>query len=67
MIEGQLALTLDGQITDNVLRQRHDTGEYRSRVFTDRPDYADFDPPHKFMSIQSIVAKRLNERGDDRQ
>ncbi len=32
-----------------------------SRVYTDRPDYADFDPPKKFDSIQSIIAKRLRE------
>lgn len=36
-------------------------GEYRSRVYTDRPDYADFDAPQKFMAIQSIIAKRLTE------
>ena len=35
--------------------------EYRSRVYTDRPDYADFDAPHKFMAIESIIAKRLIE------
>ena len=35
--------------------------EYRSRVYTDRPDYADFDAPRKFMAIESIVAKRLIE------
>lgn len=34
---------------------------YRSKVFTDRPDYADFDSPAKFTAIQSIVAKRLKE------
>lgn len=34
---------------------------YRSRVYTDRPDYADFDAPQKFQAIQSIVAKRLIE------
>lgn len=33
--------------------------EYRSRVYTDRPDYADFDSPAKFTAIQSIVAKHL--------
>lgn len=32
---------------------------YRSRVYTDRPDYADFDAPHKFEAIKSIIAKRL--------
>ena len=35
--------------------------EYRSRVYTDRPTYADFDAPHKFQAIQSIIAKRLRE------
>ncbi len=34
---------------------------YKSRVYTDRPDYADFDSPAKFMAIQSIIAKRLKE------
>lgn len=34
---------------------------YKSRVYTDRPDYADFDSPAKFMAIQSIIAKRLRE------
>ena len=36
-------------------------GEYRSRVYTDRPDYADFESPMKFQAIQSIIAKRLTE------
>lgn len=35
--------------------------EYRSRVYTDRPAYADFDAPEKFNAIQSIIAKRLVE------
>ncbi len=35
--------------------------EYRSRVYTDRPAYADFDAPHKFEAIKSIIAKRLRE------
>lgn len=34
---------------------------YRSRVYTERPDYADFDAPAKFTAIQSIIAKRLIE------
>lgn len=34
---------------------------YYSRVYTDRPPYADFDSPRKFVAIQSIVAKRLKE------
>lgn len=35
--------------------------EFKSRVYTDRPEYADFDPPQKFMAIESIIAKRLIE------
>lgn len=35
--------------------------EYRSRVYTDRPAYADFDPPAKFQAILSIIMKRLRE------
>lgn len=34
---------------------------YHSRVYTDRPPYADFDPPAKFLAIESIIAKRLKE------
>lgn len=34
---------------------------YHSRVYTDRPDYADFSPAEKFSAIQSIIAKRLVE------
>lgn len=34
---------------------------YKSRVYTDRPDYADFDSPAKFQAIQSIIAKRLTQ------
>ena len=34
---------------------------YRSKVYTDRPDYADFEPAAKFSAIQSIIAKRLKE------
>ncbi|NBJ93224.1 phosphoadenosine phosphosulfate reductase domain-containing protein [Parablautia muri] len=34
---------------------------YKSRVYTERPDYADFDAPAKFQAIQSIIAKRLME------
>ena len=32
---------------------------YKSRVYTDRPGYADFNAPEKFLAIQSIIAKRL--------
>lgn len=35
--------------------------EFRSRVYTDRPAYADFDAPAKFQAIMSIIAKRLTE------
>ncbi len=37
------------------------TEPYRSRVYTDRPAYADFDAPAKFQAIQSIIARRLVE------
>ena len=35
--------------------------QYMSRVYTDRPDYADFPAPEKFMAIESITAERLIE------
>lgn len=35
--------------------------EFKSKVYTDRPAYADFDAPHKFAAIQSIIGKRLIE------
>lgn len=35
--------------------------EFKIRVYTDRPAYADFDAPRKFMAIESIIAKRLKE------
>lgn len=28
--------------------------QFRSRVYTDRPPYADFDAPNKFMAIESM-------------
>lgn len=34
---------------------------YKSRVYTDRPAYADFDAPAKFQALQSIIAKRIRE------
>ena len=34
---------------------------YKSKVYTDRPPYADYDAPRKFQAIQSIVARRLRE------
>ena len=33
--------------------------EYRSRVYTDRPEYADYPSSKKFDTIQSLVAKHL--------
>lgn len=37
------------------------TKEFHSRVYTDRPAYADFEPAAKFEAIKSIIAKRLYE------
>ena len=34
---------------------------HRSRVYTDRPAYADYDAPNKFQAIQGIVLRRLRE------
>lgn len=34
---------------------------YKSRVYTDRPPYADFDAPHKFEAIKAIIGRRLIE------
>lgn len=36
-------------------------GEFRSRVYDDRPAYADYDSPEKFLAIQSIIMQRLTE------
>ena len=36
-------------------------GEFRSRIYDDRPLYADYDPPEKFLAIQSIIMQRLTE------
>ena len=41
------------------MQARQANSEYKSKVYTDRPAYADFDAPNKFMAIQSIIAKRL--------
>lgn len=35
--------------------------QFKSRVYTDRPAYADFEAPAKFEAIKSIIAKRLLE------
>ena len=34
---------------------------YHSRVYTDRPAYADLDAPEKFAAIQGIIATRLSQ------
>jgi 3'-phosphoadenosine 5'-phosphosulfate sulfotransferase (PAPS reductase)/FAD synthetase len=34
---------------------------YRSRIFDDRPEYADYDSPDKFAAIQTIIMQRLRE------
>ena len=41
------------------MREAH--GEFRSRVYTDRPDYADFDSPEKFQAIIGIIMTRLRQ------
>ena len=35
--------------------------EFKSRVYTNRPAYADFESLHKFEAIKSIIAKRLTQ------
>lgn len=55
----QMMIDLDGRVVESITKHRRDTGAYHSRVYTDRPPYADYDAPHKFMAIQSIIAKRL--------
>lgn len=35
--------------------------EYKSRVYTDRPDYADYDAPDKFQTIMGIIMTHLRE------
>jgi len=34
---------------------------YKSKVYTDRPEYADFNAPRKFETIKSIIARSLIE------
>lgn len=34
---------------------------YKSRVYTDRPAYADYDAPEKFNAIMGIIATRLSQ------
>ena len=35
-------------------------GEYKSRVYTERPAYADYDPANKFQAIQGIIISKLS-------
>ncbi len=35
--------------------------EYRSRVYTDRPAYADLPAPDKFQATMGIIATRLKQ------
>ena len=35
--------------------------QYRSRVYTDRPDYADYDAPEKFQAITGIIMTHLRQ------
>ena len=37
------------------------SNEFRSAVYTNRPAYADYDAPEKFLTIQSIIVQRLKE------
>ena len=41
--------------------RKANNGELRSKVYLQRPAYADFDAPAKFEAIKSIIAKRLRE------
>lgn len=36
-------------------------GTFKSRVYTERPPYADFESPQKFEAIKGIIAKRLTQ------
>lgn len=36
-------------------------GEFRSKVYEDRPAYADFPSAQKFEAIKSIVSRRLKQ------
>ena len=36
-------------------------GEYKSRVYTNRPDYADYDSAAKFQALEGIIITRLTQ------
>lgn len=40
------------------------TEQYFSRVYTDRPDYADYPAPEKFQAIMGIIMTRLKQHPD---
>lgn len=35
--------------------------DFKSRVYTERPSYADLDSPAKFQAIQGIIITRLKQ------
>ena len=37
------------------------SSDFKSRVYTERPSYADREPPDKFQAIQGIIATRLSQ------
>ncbi len=39
-------------------------GTYKSRVYTDRPAYADYDAPNKFQALMGIITTRLMQHPD---
>ena len=41
--------------------QENKKGEFRSRVYTDRPSYADLPSPAKFQAIMGIIMTRLTQ------
>lgn len=59
----QLQFGIDGVIRkeEASVHRKQEDGVYYSAVYTERPPYADFDPPHKFAAIQAIVGKRMIE------
>ena len=40
---------------------KKNSSEYRSRVYTDRPEYADYPAPEKFQVIMGIIMTRLRQ------
>lgn len=50
MIGTQMEIGPDGRVAEASVRRRDD-GSYHSRVFTDRPPYADFPAPRKFLAM----------------